>query len=1090
MAFLSSPGSTNEVDTANIQVNIVSTPVSTVSSHNNPANLSDATVYAFLANQPNGSQLVHEDVEQIHEDDLEKIDLKWQLALLSMRARRYFQRTSNKFTINRSDTADYDKTKVECFNYHKMGHFARECKSLRNQESKPRNQDNLRKTVNVEYTSSKATVAIDGACFYWSYMADDEVPTNMAFMAFLDSEIQNSKTYSNTCLASVEEQLVFYKKNEIMFCDQIAVLKRDASFRDSKINALNLQIEKLKKEKESLFIPLTIDLSNSGLEEFQHPEFKGYKPKDRNFAPTIVLTKSVIVPISTARQSSTRAASAVSAARSINAAASKPLVNVANPRQNALYKSHSLSRRPFYQQTALKNRNLNNNVNTAKGNKVTSVVGNQEINVVKSSAFWDHDGGYVAFGGGAKGGKITGKGIIKTANESQVLLKVPRKNNMYSFDMKNIVPQKDLTCLLANAINDESVLWHRRLGHINFKNINKLVKDNLVRGLPSKRFENDQTYVACLKGKQHKVFFLATKNKTSRILKSCITEIENLMEKKVKIIRCDNGTEFKNRVIHEFNEEKGIKREYNMARTPQQNRVAERRNKTLIEAARTMVLVVKPYFKTLYELFKDEGIFAGYSTVSKAFRVYNIRTRKVEENLYITFLENKPIITDGGPEWLSDIDALSKSMNYAPVPAGTTSNDFAGKRASFDTGQSSIETRPSQDYILMPLWKDNSLFDSSSQASDGHNKDKHVNTATPNYADYPNDPLMPDLKDAGIFDDAYDDRDEGAESDYNNLETTKIHVDNESAICVVKNLVYHSKTKHIKIRHHFIRDSYEKRLIEMVKIHTDYNVAEAWIKGLKLKEYMINDGYANLVQHAVTELILLMFSILDFINTTNGHKFTMSNRQERIGYSRANEYWQIRATIDGKAVVILESLIRSDLLFDDEDDKDKDVKLVSQQGEVQETAKPSKDDDDATLTETLLNIRKSITKDKGKGIMQETELLKKVKKREMLQLSLDKNLAQKLYAEELAKETTRQKQEKYNLEKALKLQRQLDKMEKDLEKESSKKQKLDQQTEEKEEEVEVQADSDQEVEEMKLYMRIVPDEDIKIDAIPLATKPA
>ncbi|GKA23704.1 hypothetical protein Tco_0709737 [Tanacetum coccineum] len=224
----------------------VSTPsISTDSTLDSTANLSDATVYAFLANQPNGSQLVHEDLEQIYEDDLEEMDLKWQLTLLSMRARR-------------------------------------ECKNPRNQESKPMNQDSSRRTVNVEDTSSKAMVAIDGVGFDWSYMADEEVPTNMTLMAFSDSEVNNDKTCSNTCLksfealkthldnlrvefnksefnlatykrglASIEEQLVFYKKNEVMFCDQIAVLKRDASFKDSEINALNIQIEKLNKEKES-----------------------------------------------------------------------------------------------------------------------------------------------------------------------------------------------------------------------------------------------------------------------------------------------------------------------------------------------------------------------------------------------------------------------------------------------------------------------------------------------------------------------------------------------------------------------------------------------------------------------------------------------------------------------------------------------------------------------------------------------------------------------------------------------------------------------------------------------------------------------
>ncbi|GJX67082.1 putative ribonuclease H-like domain-containing protein [Tanacetum coccineum] len=229
------------------------------------------------------------------------------------------------------------------------------------------------------------------------------------------------------------------------------------------------------------------------------------------------------------------------------------------------------------------------------------------------------------------------------------------------------------------------------------------------------------------------VFFLKTKDETSEILMNFIKDIENQVDKNVKIIRSDNGTEFKNRVMDAFCRERGIKREYSVARTPQQNRVAEKRNRTLIEAARIMladsklpttfwveavstacyvhnrILIVKPHYKTHCELFRglkpslsfmkpfgchvtilntldslgkfdgktDDGFFVGYSLSSKAFRVYNTRTRKVEENLHIGFLKNKTMIEGSVPKWLFDIDSLTQSMNYVPVSTGTTTNESA-----------------------------------------------------------------------------------------------------------------------------------------------------------------------------------------------------------------------------------------------------------------------------------------------------------------------------------------------------------------------------------------------------------------------------
>ncbi|GJV44726.1 hypothetical protein Tco_1429262, partial [Tanacetum coccineum] len=192
------------------------------------------------------SQLIHEDLKQIHEDDLKEMDLKWQLALLSMKTRRFFQKTRRKITINRSDTAGYDKY----------------------QDSRNRNQDSSRRTVNVEETSSKAMLAIDGDGFDWSYMADDEVLTNMALMAFSDSEFNKSEfnlaTYKRG-LASVEEQLVFYKKNEIP----------DKSRKGVGFVSYNA----VPPPHTGLFSPPTLDLSNSSLEEFQQHKFEGYGPK-------------------------------------------------------------------------------------------------------------------------------------------------------------------------------------------------------------------------------------------------------------------------------------------------------------------------------------------------------------------------------------------------------------------------------------------------------------------------------------------------------------------------------------------------------------------------------------------------------------------------------------------------------------------------------------------------------------------------------------------------------------------------------------------------------------------------------------------
>ncbi|GJR25677.1 putative ribonuclease H-like domain-containing protein [Tanacetum coccineum] len=223
-------------------------------------------------------------------------------------------------------------------------------------------------------------------------------------------------------------------------------------------------------------------------------------------------------------------------------------------------------------------------------------------------------------------------------------------------------PAKGFACLIAKATSDESKLWHRRT-HLAYG----------FFGPTSVKSINHASYCLVITDDCTRfswVFFLASKDETSGILQTFIRQIENQLSHRVKIIRSDNGTEFKNRDMLEFLWYKGIKQGYGTARTPQQNGVAERMTRTLIEVARTMLAD-----SLLPTTFWAEAVStACYISIG----VYNLVTKRVEVNLHVNFLEDKPNVKGVGYRWMFDIDYLTDSMNYIPVSLENQANPHAG----------------------------------------------------------------------------------------------------------------------------------------------------------------------------------------------------------------------------------------------------------------------------------------------------------------------------------------------------------------------------------------------------------------------------
>nr|GEY82687.1 hypothetical protein [Tanacetum cinerariifolium] len=184
LAFVSSSQADSITDSVSATVNVSAVGLKLPVSHLNVDSLSNAVIYSFFASQSTSPQLNNEDLKQIDVDDLEEMHLRWQMAMLTMRARRFLQKTGRNLGANGTASMGFDMSKVECYNCHIKGHFARECRSPKDQR-RPGTAEPQRRTVPVETLTSDALVSqCDGTESYdWSYQAEEE-PANFALMAF------------------------------------------------------------------------------------------------------------------------------------------------------------------------------------------------------------------------------------------------------------------------------------------------------------------------------------------------------------------------------------------------------------------------------------------------------------------------------------------------------------------------------------------------------------------------------------------------------------------------------------------------------------------------------------------------------------------------------------------------------------------------------------------------------------------------------------------------------------------------------------------------------------------------------------------
>nr|GEW35553.1 ribonuclease H-like domain-containing protein [Tanacetum cinerariifolium] len=506
------------------------------------------------------------DLQQIHHDDLEEMDLRCNIAMLTMMERRFLKNTGRKLDMANTERIRFDKSKVDCFNCHKRGHFAKECKASKNQDS--RNMEPTKRTMLVEEITLNALVSLWYNAVPPPYTRNFMPPKpdlvydsidDFVDESFSESVVEKPTVESNEPKTVRKENRAPIIKDWVSESEEEDKPKFQTGAADSSTTVENLSDVVIYSFFASQ--PSIPQLDNKDLQQIHHDDLEEMDLRC-NIAMLTMMERRFLK--NTGRK--------LDMANTERIRFDKSKVDCFNCHKRGHFAKEC---------KASKNQDSRNMEPTKRTMLVEEITLNALVSLWNRSYLKDYkeiDGGFVAFGD------------FKLTDETHVFLKVHRKDNMYSIVLKNVVPQGG---------------------------------------------------------------------------------IENLIDLRVKVIRCDNRTEFKNRVMNHFCEMKGIKREFSVARTPRQNRVAKKKNRTIIEAAKTMVLVIKPHNKTPYELF------------------------------------------------LGRKSALSFMRPFGcPVTIFNTI-DHIGNQSNGSARKARIETVPEKDYILLPLWTQDPLFYSSLMDSPG-----------------------------------------------------------------------------------------------------------------------------------------------------------------------------------------------------------------------------------------------------------------------------------------------------------------------------------------------------------------------------------